>query len=55
MNYLFYYHFFHSCSFYVHMPYSPAGEETVQVASWDSAHGLVLRGHLPVFPEKYSR
>ncbi|ROT70076.1 olfactory ionotropic receptor IR4 [Penaeus vannamei] len=44
-----------SCSFYVHMPYSPAGEETVQVASWDSAHGLVLRGHLPVFPEKYSR
>ncbi|XP_047482455.1 probable glutamate receptor [Penaeus chinensis] len=44
-----------SCSFYVHMPYSPAGEETLQVASWGSLHGLVLRGDLPLFPEKFTR
>ncbi|XP_042858035.1 probable glutamate receptor, partial [Penaeus japonicus] len=41
-----------SCTFYVYMPYSPAGEEAVQVASWASRRGLVLREDFRLFPQK---
>ncbi|XP_063889396.1 glutamate receptor ionotropic, delta-1-like [Scylla paramamosain] len=42
------------CQIYVHMPYSPAGSQVVQLASLKSGHTLVNIKERTLFPEKFN-
>ncbi|XP_071540585.1 probable glutamate receptor [Panulirus ornatus] len=44
---------FPRCVVYLCLPYSPPGEEALEVATWSPHHNLTLTSDLQLFPEKF--